>query len=217
VHPLHRPTPARAYIAAIAVALCLVQAAPLLAPSAFAQIALPGMPAAHPAAPSAPAAPPALTPQEAKQMLNLLNDPQKRAAFAATLETFTKATAAADPKKPGASSPVPLAPDSVGAQVISEGSSWLAGLSHQFASFGRVLGDLPTVWAFTLRTVQDPSLRATALDAAWRLAAVLAAAILAEWGTYRLLRHPMRSIAEHAPGTDDRTEKEAEAASYPMT
>jgi small-conductance mechanosensitive channel len=176
---------------------------------------LPGMPAAHSAAPSAAAAPPALTPQEAKQMLSLLNDPQKRAAFAATLETFSKATAAAEPKKPATTSPVPLAPDSVGAQVISESSSWLAGLSHQFASFGRVLGDLPTVWAFTLRTVQDPTLRASALDAAWRLAAVLAAAILAEWSTYRLLRRPMRSIAEHAPGTDDHTEKEVEATVAP--
>ncbi len=148
-------------------------------------------------------------------MLNLLNDPQKRAAFAATLETFSKATAATAPKKPDTTSPVPLAPDSIGAQVISEGTSWLAGLSHQFASFGRVLGDLPTVWAFTLRTVQDPTLRASALDAAWRLAAVLAAAILTEWATYRLLRRPMRSIAERAPGTDDHTEREVAAEVSP--
>jgi small-conductance mechanosensitive channel len=179
-----------------------------LATHAQAQIALPGLPSAHKAAAGAPAAQPALTPQEAKQMLNLLNDPQKRAAFAATLETFTKATAAAEPKKPDTTSPVPLAPDSVGAQVISESSNWLAGLSHQFASFGRVLGDLPMVWAFTLHTVSDPALRATALDAAWRLAAVLAAAILAEWITYRLLRRPMRAVAEHAPETDDHTERE---------
>jgi len=185
---------------AIAAAVTLL----LLSPRpAAAQIALPGMPA-HAPAPATAAAPPALTPAEAKQMLSLLNDPQKRAAFAATLETFAKATAAAAPKP--ADSPVPLAPNSVGAQVISEGTTWLSGLSHQFASFGRVLGDLPTVWAFTLRTVQDPVLRAKALDAAWRLAAVLAAAILAEWGTYLLLRRPMRGIAAHAPAADTQAE-----------
>ncbi len=177
------------------VAACLAGAAT----GAAAQLPLPAAishPAASPAAP-----PPALTPAEARQMLTLLNDPQKRAAFAATLETFTKATAAAEPKKPD--SPVPLAPNSIGAQVISESSGWLTGLSHQFASFGRILGDLPTVWSFTLRTISDPSLRATALDAAWRLAAVLTASLLAELGTYLLLRRPMRSIAAHAPGAED--------------
>jgi small-conductance mechanosensitive channel len=167
-----------------------------LASPAQAQLAT----ASHPA--------PALSPAEARQMLTLLNDPQKRAAFAATLETFTKATAAAEPKKPD--SPVPLAPNSIGAQVIAESSGWMAGLTHQFASFGRVLGDLPTVWSFTLHTVNDPVLRNRALDAAWRLAAVLFAAVIAEWGTMLLLRRPMRSIAAHVPVADE-AEKEASA------
>jgi small-conductance mechanosensitive channel len=164
--------------------------------AAFAQ-SVPALGAATPAAPGQPA----LNPQEARQMLNLLNDPQKRAAFAATLETFSKATAAVAPKK--AESPVPLAPNSVGAQVLAEGSGWLAGLSHQFASFGRVLGDLPTVWAFTLHTLNDQARRAEALDAAWRLALVLAAAALGEWAAYRLLRRPVRAIAAHAPHPDE--------------
>jgi len=164
---------------------------------ARAQMALPGL-AAHPAPSASAGQPPALSPAEAQQMLTLLNDPQKRAAFAATLETFTKATAAAEPKKPDG--PVPLAPNSIGAQVITEGSGWLAGLSHQFASFGKILGDLPTVWAFTLRTTTDPALRGAALDAAWRLAAVLGAALLAELGAYLLLRRPVRGIASRAPG-----------------
>jgi small-conductance mechanosensitive channel len=182
---------------AVAATRALLLAAVLAWPAA-AQVTLPSL-ATH-AASTAPSAPPPLTQVEAKQLLTLLNDPQKRAAFAATLETLAKANAAAAPKP--ADIPVPLAPNSIGAQVISESSTWLSGLSHQFASFGRVLGDLPTVWAFTLRTVQDPTLRATALDAAWRLAAVLAAAILAEWGTYLLLRRPMRGIAAHAPAAE---------------
>jgi small-conductance mechanosensitive channel len=183
------------------------------ATGAAAQLALPAA-VSHPAASPATVAPP-LTPAEARRMLTLLNDPQKRAAFAATLETFTKATAAAEPKKPDTA--MPLAPNSIGAQVISESSGWLTGLSHQFASFGRVLGDLPTVWSFTLRTASDPGLRAVALDAAWRLAAVLTAALLAELGVYLALRRPMRSIAAHVPDLDDPAEKTAIAEADDLT
>jgi small-conductance mechanosensitive channel len=155
-------------------------------------------PAAVAAAAKPPAAP-ALTPAETRQMIDLLNDPQKRAAFTATLETLSKATAVVNPPKPAAA-PVPLAPDSVGAQVLRESTSWISGLSAQVATFGRVLGDLPSVWAFSLRTVQNPALRERALDAAWRLALVLGLAGLAEWGLWALLRRPVRSIARSAPG-----------------
>jgi small-conductance mechanosensitive channel len=161
---------------------------------------LPGLTAAAPAA-AAPAAP-KLTPQETQLVLDVLNDPAKRAAFTATLETMVKATKAAAPAEaPKPSVAVPLAPNSVGAQLIAEGTGWLAGLSGQLAAFGRVLGDLPSVWRFTLNTVENPALRARALDAGWRLAAVLLAAAIVEFGTYRLLRRPMRALATHGPAT----------------
>jgi len=152
----------------------------------------------------APAAAPAtkLTPQETQLVLDVLNDPAKRAAFSATLETMVKATKAAAPTeaaKPAVA--VPLAPNSVGAQLISEGTGWLSGLSGKLAAFGRVLGDLPSVWRFTVTTVQDPALRARALNAGWRLAAVLLVAGLMEFGAYRLLRRPMRALAAHGPAT----------------
>ncbi len=139
---------------------------------------------------------PALSRAETRQVLDLLNDPQKRAAFTATLETMTKASAIAAPKT---AAPVKLAPDSVGAELLREGTTWLGSLSGQLASFGHVLGDLPAVWAFTLRTLQDPALRARAADGAWRLLLVLVLAGLAEFGVRRLLRRPMRAIAAQAP------------------
>jgi small-conductance mechanosensitive channel len=172
-------------------------ARPAAAQSPLASLAAPA-PAAVAAATKPPAAP-ALTPAETRQMIDLLNDPQKRAAFTATLETLSKATAVVNPPKPAAV-PVPLAPDSVGAQVLRESTNWISGLSAQVATFGRVLGDLPSVWAFSLRTVQNPALRARALDAAWRLALVLALAGVAEWGLWALLRRPVRGIARSAPG-----------------
>ena len=151
---------------------------------------------APPAAPK-PEAHPALSPAETKQMLDLLNDPQKRAAFTATLETLSKAVAVINPAKPAA--PVKLAPGSLGAQLLHESTRLTGELSGQFTSFGRVLGDLPSVWAFTRRTLDNPELRARAFDAGWRLILVLTLAGLSEWGSWRLLRGPMRTLARRAP------------------
>jgi small-conductance mechanosensitive channel len=169
-------------------------------------VALPGM-TTHGAPPAAAA--PALTPAEAREMVDLLNDPQKRAAFTATLQTLTKAAAVVNPKP--VSSPMPLAPNSLGAQVLAESSSWFGNLSHQVVSFGRVLGDLPAVWTFTLHTFNDPAARGNAIDAAWRLVVVLLAAGLAELGLDRLLRRPRREIARHAPDTGEAHAGESDA------
>ncbi len=169
-----------------------------LAWPAPAQVPALAMPQAAPAAAAKPPTAPALTPAETRQMMDLLNDPQKRAAFTATLETLQKATAVVNPPKPAA--PVKLAPNSVGAQLLKEGTAWMSGLSGQFVSFGRVLGNLPSVWSFTQRTAENPVLRARAIDAAWRLALVLAVAGFGEWGLWRLLRRPVAGIAALAPG-----------------
>ncbi len=169
-----------------------------LAP-ACAQVPALALPHAAPAAAAKPPAAPALTPAETRQMIELLNDPQKRAAFTATLETLQKAVSVTSPPK--AADTVKLAPNSVGAQLIKESSEWASGLSGQFVSFGRVLGNLPSVGAFTLRTLQNPALRERAIDAAWRLALVLAVAGFAEWGLWRLLRRAVAGIAALAPGT----------------
>jgi small-conductance mechanosensitive channel len=198
VHPAPR---ARRAATLVTLWLCLTA----LVPATHAQTLLPISAPAAAAAASKPPAAPTLTPAEAHQMIDLLNDPQKRAAFTATLETLAKAeTVVAPPKSPTPADTVKLAPDSIGAQLLSEGAHWMSGLATQVASFGRVLGDLPSVWAFTLRTAQDPALRARAVDAAWRLALVLGVALLAELLTRRLLRRPMRAIAAVAPSTPDK-------------
>ncbi len=50
--------------------------------------------------PKPAAAPARSTTAETKQVLELLNDPQKRAAFTATLETLSKASNVVNPAKP---------------------------------------------------------------------------------------------------------------------
>jgi small-conductance mechanosensitive channel len=177
--------------------VCLLGLLMLAGPAQGQVVTLPGV-ATHPA-PAASAAVPALSQAEAREMIDLLNDPQKRAAFTANLQTLAKASAAVNPSKTAATGPVPLTPNSLFAQLLSESARWAANLSHQAASFGRVLGGLPAVWVFTLHTLNDPAARSNAFDAAWRLLVVLVGAGVAEFALDRLLRRPRHDIARHTP------------------
>jgi small-conductance mechanosensitive channel len=172
--------------------LCLLAALALASP-ARAQPALPG---AKPVAAASPALP-ALTPAETQTILQLLNDPQKRAAFTAQIQALSKATQATTPKPAVA---VPLAPNSVGAEVIQRSASWLADLGTQLSAFNHVLGNLPAVWAFSLRVFNDPGRRAQVLQAGWHLGVILLGAVAIEWMFDRLLRRPIGGLARLAPG-----------------
>jgi small-conductance mechanosensitive channel len=154
---------------------------------------LPGVPAIAAPAPAKPE-PPKITPGEAQSVLDVLNDPQKRAAFTATLQTMLKATAPAK-----AAVPVPLAPNSVGAQVIAQSTTWLSDLAGQVSAFKNVLGNLPAVGAFTVRTIENPQTRDPVITAAWRLGLILLVAILVEWGFYLLLKRPIAALDRRAP------------------
>ncbi len=164
-----------------------------LCPPAHAQLTLPGMPAAKTAAAPAKPAAQTLTPAEVQTVTDLLNDPHKRAAFEAQLNTLLKASAAVTPKP--AATPVPLAPDSVGAEVIAKSESWLNDLGNQVSAFNHVLGNLPAVWAFSDRVMHDPARRARVLEAAWHLGAILIVAALVEWLFDRILRRPIGGLA----------------------
>jgi small-conductance mechanosensitive channel len=160
---------------------------------------------------AAPAAsqPPVLTPAQAQAVLDVLNDAQKRAAFTATLQNMTKAVAASAPKP--APVAVPLAPDSVGAQALAEGTAVLGNLSTEVSAFGHLLGNLPAVWGFTTRSFNDPDTRARLIEAGWHMLVVLAAAIGAEYGLARLLRQPIRSLAAATPDGSEPLEPVSEA------
>jgi len=177
----------RHFLAALLLALTLTGAAP---PTARAQ---------SPAPPKPTTQPPALSPAEAQSVLDVLNDPARRAAFAATLQTFLKATHAAAPPPPPIA--VPLAPGSVGAQVVAgvaQGATWLSSLTSQVDELHKLLGNLPVVWAFLRRTAADPDLRDQALHAFGGLALFLAGAAAVEWALGRALRRPVRLLARLA-------------------
>jgi small-conductance mechanosensitive channel len=184
----------------LAILLLPILLASALAAPAQAQLGLPGIAASAPAKPATPAAAtPPLTPAEAQAVMELLNNPQKRAAFESQLQTLMKATTATAPKPPAVVPAVPLAPDSVGAEVIEKSASWLADLTNQVTAFNHVLGNLPAVWAFSLRVLHDPQRREQVITAAWHLGVILLVAIAVEWLFDRILRRPIAGLARMAP------------------
>ncbi|MGI3777123.1 MAG: mechanosensitive ion channel domain-containing protein [Janthinobacterium lividum] len=191
--------------------------------------------AAAPLRPAAAAdAPAPVSTAQARQILDLLNDPARRAQFAATLQAMAKAAPATDDEDgppapaakpaataatqpatsaatpaPAAAAPAPaapteskapkLAPDSLGAALITQSAGWFSDATAQVSAATRTLGDFPLLWAWVVRTIDNPDSRARVTDAAWKLAVVLGAAILAEQGLRRVLRGPKARLARIAP------------------
>ena len=160
---------------------------------------------------AAPATQPALTPEQAQQALEVLQDPAKRAQAIAVLEALAKAAAATPappaavpaatpPAKPApATPPAPtLAPNSLGEQILLDASQWLASVSSQSMQTARSVTKFPALWRFIGSTAADPWSRRVLIDAAWKFVVVAIAAIAAQLLTQRLLRRPMHALSRHA-------------------
>jgi small-conductance mechanosensitive channel len=164
-------------------------------------------PAAAQTAPPAANPPPNLTPDQARQALEVLQDPARRAQAIAVLEALAKAGAATpSPAAPASTAPKPaqsapgtsLAPDSLGAQILVDASTWLAAVSSQSVVTVRSVTKLPALWRFVASTAADPWSQRVLLDAAWKFAVVAVAAVAAQLLAQALLRRPMRALARHA-------------------
>lgn len=147
---------------------------------------------------------PQITPTQAQQALDVLNDPAKRAAVAATLEAILKAQpatgapAATPDAKPiaEAAAPLglPLAPDSLGAAVLVGAAGFLNTASDRVAEGFRAARGLPALWSWVVTMATDPIGHMLMEDLAWRLAVVLAVSFGAFYGVARALRRPLRSV-----------------------
>ncbi|MEA2778162.1 MAG: moderate conductance mechanosensitive channel [Acetobacteraceae bacterium] len=173
--------------------------------------------AASPASP-----PPAISADQAHAALDVLNDPAKRAAFAATLNAIIKAqpgpaaTIAATSPPPAAPAAttlpaaapaettvqgltIPLAPDSLGAQVLLSASAFVNRIGSQTVNAMEAVQSLPLLygWAFVMAT--NPIARGVLVDVAWRVILVLACAAAVEYGLRRAMRRPIRGLEGAAP------------------
>ncbi len=180
----------------------------------LAALLLAGVPAfAQPkAAPPPPPPQAAISPDQARAVLDTLNDPKKRAAFAATLEALVKsqprppaAVAAAqtsvppppadkDAKPPAEPRAIQLAPDSLGAQVLLTASSFLNDVADSAVEALNTVQSLPLLWGWAVVMVTNPIGQRLLLDASWRLAVALVLAIGVEHGLRYLLRRPMAHV-----------------------
>ncbi len=178
---------------------------------ACAQMGLPALPttAAKPAAAAPAAAAPALTAGQAQAALDVLRDDAKRAQVIAVLEAVARAAPAAGIAAPATAGsapgvatghlPIPLAPNSLGAQLLVGASERLSELSATLVTTAQTVTDFPLLSRWVVHVATDPDSRAALFDAAWKLAVVMLAGLALEAGVIRLLRRPAGLLETHAP------------------
>ncbi len=129
---------------------------------------------------------------QAQQLLDVLNDPKKRAAFTNTLTAMVRSLPATAPAAPAK---IMLAPDSLGRELLGEASTVRRVILLQTDAFGSIFGDMMLTERWLDRELSDPGSRAVLADIAWRGTIVLLAALLAERGLFLLLRRALRALA----------------------
>jgi small-conductance mechanosensitive channel len=175
--------------------------------SIAAVLAVSPRPMAH--AQPAPAARPAatLSPEQARAVLDTLNDPKKRAAFTATLEALIHGQA--DPEPPPATPPpaapavpatpppgpsIQLEPDSLGAQLLLTASSFLSDAANGVPKALRAAQSVPLLWGWVVVMATNPLGQQLLASAGWRLLVTLALAGGVSFVLRYLLRRPMARV-----------------------
>src|ERR1700720_2046441 len=112
---------------------------------------------------------------QAQQALEVLQDENKRAALVETLQTIAKAAPSAS--APASTSPLPLKPTSLGAQILVQLSDGITRLANEFAATARAVTEFPILWRWLVHELTSPAARAELLDAGWKLALVVGCAL----------------------------------------
>jgi small-conductance mechanosensitive channel len=137
-----------------------------------------------------------LAPAQAQQALDVLQDEGKRNQLIQTLQAIAKAPPAGTPSAAPASTP---SADNLGVQLLMQVSNWLGEISGQLAVAARTISDFPMIGRWLVQLATNPDARNTLLDAAWKLALVIACALAAEWIVWRATRRPLAAIEGYMP------------------
>jgi small-conductance mechanosensitive channel len=158
--------------------------------------ALPAQPATTPAAPSAPHA----------------GAPPQAGPAPSPAPPATGPPAAGPPATPGATPPaapaaaklaIPLAPNSLGAQILVGASARLSRLSSDLLETARTLTDFPLLMRWVNHVVSNRDTRSDLLRAAWKLAVLMVVAVGAERLTLHLLRPTLAALERRAPPVEE--------------
>jgi small-conductance mechanosensitive channel len=162
---------------------------------------------------------PAMTPEQARAAIAALQDPARRADLIAALQALatlpaaapgktppaapaapaTAGAAPATPAAPAAALPIPLAPDSLGAQLLLDASTQMTQLSRSVVASVQTLTDFPLLLFWIQQTAMNPFARAEVLGALLRLVTVLVPGLAVAWLVHRALRRPAELLAARAP------------------
>lgn len=146
-----------------------------------------------------------LTPQEAQQLLGVLNDPKQRETFTHNLSLMAKGlnTAPAAAPAPTAASankaPPPVADTKVLHSDLSTGFSSLKKRTAGYLdNFLALFKDLRTVGVWFHNEVSNPQTRALLIGTFTRAFMIIGVALLTEWGIVFFLRKPLHRVTEKA-------------------
>jgi small-conductance mechanosensitive channel len=148
------------------------------------------------ATPPAATPPPNLTQADAQQLLGVLNDPRQRAELVTTLTNLSKTLHQPAP----APAAVSFKPDSLGADVLASAGEVGSALGRQASDLQRAMRDFRTLGPWLNSIIEDPPRRDEVLGALWRLAVVLATALLTVWAITRQLTRPIAIIGRWSAG-----------------
>lgn len=181
-----------------------------------AQAATPAPAAASAASGTAPA----LTPQQAQQALNVLENPRDRAQVETTLRAIAAVGALAAPAVPAsdaaaasgasaAAAPAALTSNGLASMLVRQGSRWTTEIGDALKESLRSLLDVGSVGSWWHDRLVRADARADLAHALWIIIAVLVPALLVEWFAKRLLRRALASVAARRADTSRRTAPES--------
>ena len=145
------------------------------------------------ATPTPPAV--ALTPAQARQALEVLSDPNKRAQIIQTLQAIAKAL---PQPTPALHSPIALKPNSLGAAVVTAISGGLNQLGQEAELVFHAAAAIPPLWPWLSSFAGDPAARLVLLYRMARVLLVLGCALIIEWLVRRALKNSLAALESRA-------------------
>jgi moderate conductance mechanosensitive channel len=152
----------------------------------------------------------AVTPGQARQALQVLQDESKRAQTIEFLHAIAGATAPLQNSSTNAPAPATngaaetgvsanepdekATPDSLGAQMLVQVSEWIGTISENVQAAAQTVTHFPVLWRWIEQTASDPSARDRLFDAAQKLFVVLCVALMLEWLALRGLQRPTTAL-----------------------
>jgi len=136
-----------------------------------------------------------VTPDQAKQALDVLRDDTKRTQMIQTLQAIAQAT----PPPDTAQAAHAQSSENLGVQLLAQASDWLNHLSRQIAAAARAVSDLPRIWRWLAQLADNPDSRYALFDITWKFALVLACALAVEWIVRRVVRKQVALVARYTP------------------